>query len=447
MKIVLSGRAISLILVIVLLATTLNTILVISVYNKVNDVGQTDSSGFEYVVTQSGSTIQVRNTLTKEITSGFASAAIAINYALSQGNTIYLKGTFDLTADIVIFNTWNAKLVGDNAIINANGYSIIVRGGDYTKSKYNLISGLTLNNGTLRVGNTFGVTVSNMIFQDCIVGLEFANDNTWTEFSKIDNCHFINCTEGIAFRTPKDFATGSYESTEINRCFFNQHDNSIAINVETKAELSCSQLQNVRIWIGEYGDTNQTGLRLAGTMSQTSLSVVFESFSDTPDRFFGIDITQTAITTPILDADVSFLGYWTAKINNPYDRWSYAPGIAFSQKNISVPIGLNGKYGSQLTISQAPLKITSFKPKIEVNGNFKQGETITVRVKLEYIDNSYSNEIVKVFTGNSIIWFSDDELLEMSPSQNIVWSVIVDAVSSSDSTNVTVKISGYGIAG
>ncbi|MCL2643320.1 MAG: hypothetical protein FWD52_07415 [Candidatus Bathyarchaeota archaeon] len=452
MKVVLSGRVVGLILVVVLLATVLNTCLVISVYSKVNDVGQTDSSGFEYVVSQQlfSSSFQVRNTLTKEVISGFASEAIAINYALSAGNTVYLKGTFNLSADIVIYNKWNVKLVGDDAVINANGYSIIIRGDDYTYCKYPLISGLILNNGTLRIENTFGATITNMLFQNSPVGIEFANDNTWTEGTKIENCHFINCVEGIAFRTPKsDKATGSYESTQINRCFFNQYDHSIAINVESKAELSCSQLQNVRIWMGEDGhNTNQTGLRLAGTMSQSILiGVVFESFSDAPDQLFGIDITNTAYTTPILNTDVSFLGTWTAPVKNPHGVWISADGSYFAQKDLTVSIGLNGKFGEPLTIKPTPLKIVSFKPKIEVNGNFNSGETIAVRVKLACIDNTYSKEIEKTFTKSSTVWFTDDDLLEMFPSQNIVWAIIIDATSTSNNTNTTVKISGYGIAG
>ena len=448
MKLALSGRVVSLILAIMLLTTIVNTCLVISVYIKVNDVGQTDSSGFEYVVSQTGSTFQVRNTLTKEIFNRVTSANDAINYALLRGNTVYLKGTFNLNEDILISNKWNAKIVGDTATINANGHLIIIRGDDYTHSKYPLVSGLIINNGTLRIENTFGATITNMLFQNSKVGLEFANDNTWTEFSKIENCHFINCVESIAFRTPTGTATGSYESTEINRCFFNQQDNSIAINVEPNAELSCSQLQNIRIWIGEYGNTNQTGIRLAGTMSQTILAgAVFESFSKAPNRLFAIDILETAYNLPIIGVDTSFLGIWTTEVHNPYSKWIPSTGSVFREKDVPIPIGLNGNYGNAVTIQQNTLKITSFKPKIEVNGNFNQGETITVRIKMAYIDGSYSKEITKTFTNSTAIWLSDDELLEMFPSQNIIRAIIIDATCNKNNTNATVNISGYGIAG
>jgi hypothetical protein len=449
MRFVLSGRVVGLVLVVVLLATVLNTCLVINVYTALNDVGQTDSSGFEFVVSGVGSSFQVRDTLTKQVVSGFASAAIAINYALSQGNSVFLKGTFDLTADIVVSNKWNAKLVGDNgALINANGYRIVVCGDNYTLSKYPLVSGLILNNGTLRVENTFGATITNMQFQNSMVGLEFVNSDTWTEGSKIENCHFINCTEGIAFRTPTGTATGSYESTEITRCFFNQYDHSIAINLETNTELSCSNLQNLRIWIGEYdNNTNQTGLRIAGTMSQTLLTgVVFESFSNTPNLLFGIDLLESTNAAPILNTNVSFLGNFTAKIHNPNSIWIPSTGSLFKQENQQIPIGLNGQYQNNLTITPTPLKITNFKPKIDVQGTFTHNETITVRIQIEYIDNTYTT-LKKTYTTNTTQWLTDDELLTLYTSQNMATAIIIDATCNTNSTDATLIVSGYGTAG
>jgi hypothetical protein len=187
---------------------------------------------------------------------------------------------------------------------------------------------------------------------------------------------------------------------------------------------------------------------MSGTMSQTLFSgVVFESFSDAPDKIFGLDLTDTASVSPILDVDVSFLGNWTAKIHNPYSVWISAVGSSFSQTNLTVPIGLNGQYGDTIAIRPVPLKIVNFKPKIEVTGNFNPAETITIRVRLECIDNTYSPAIEKTFNNSSTIWFTDDELLEMFPSQNIVWAVIIDATSNTSNTNVTVKVSVYGISG
>jgi hypothetical protein len=449
MKLSLSGRVISLILIVVLLATALNTYLVISQYTAMNEAGQTDASGYDFVVSQDGSNFKVRKTLTNQITHGFATASIALNYVLTQGSSVYLdKGTFNLTADIEVSNKWNVKIVGDGAVINGNGYKIIIRGDNYTASKYPLISGLIINNGTIRIENSFGATITNMIFQDSLVGIEFANSDTWTEGTKIENCHFIKCTEGIAFRTPTGTATGSYASSVISRCFFNQYDHSVAINVENQTEFSDSQLLDVRIWMGEYGETNQTGLRVAGTMSQSLLiNVVFESFSNTPNLLFGIDIFDSADATPIIDGGVSFLGNWTARVHNPYSKWVSGTGSVFDRENLPVHVGVDGQYGENVIIVPKPLKIVTFKPKIDVQGSFSHNETITVRIQLEYVDNVLSKLVTKVFTNSSSVWLSDDELLQLFPSQNVIWAIIIDASCSSSATDATVKVSGYGIAG
>jgi hypothetical protein len=449
MKIALSGRVISLILIIVLLVSALDTYLVINQYTSVKEAGQTDSSGYDFVVSQDGTTFKARNTLTGQITSGFVTASIAINYVLTHGSSVYLdQGSFNLTSDITVSNMLNVKIVGDGAVINGNGHKISIRGDNYTASKYPLVSGLILNDGTLRIENSFGATINNMIFQNSTVGLEFANSNTWTEGTKIENCHFINCTEGIAFRSPTGNATGSYASSEITRCFFNQYENSIAINVENQTEFSNSQIENVRIWIGENGNTNQTGLRLAGTMSQSLLTdVVFESFAEIPNLLFGMDLCESADATPIIDGGVTFLGNWTARIHNPYSKWISGEGSVFDRENQPVPIGVNGKFGDNISIIPKPLKIVTFTPKIAVQGSFIHNETITVRIQVEYVDNVISQPVTRVFTNSSSGWLSNDELLQLFPSQNVIWAIIVDASCSSSSTDATVKVSGYGIAG
>jgi hypothetical protein len=63
------------------------------------------------------------------------------------------------------------------------------------------------------------------------------------------------------------------------------------------------------------------------------------------------------------------------------------------------------------------------------------------------LDNVYSSPVEKVFTNSSTVWLSNDEILRLFPSQNVVWAVIVDASCSTSSTDATVKVSGYGIAG
>ncbi len=153
-------------------------------------------------------------------------ASSAINMGLAQGNSVYLNpGTYTLNQDILVLNKIDAKIAGDGATIIGNGHKIIISGDNYTSSQYSTISGLTIINGTIRIENSFGTTISNMILENTSVGIELANTNTWSENTKIEDCHFINATEGIAFRTPVGNATGSYDSSEIDRCFFNIRDN------------------------------------------------------------------------------------------------------------------------------------------------------------------------------------------------------------------------------
>ena len=155
---------------------------------------------------------------------------------------------------------------------------------------------------------------------------------------------------------------------------------------------------------------------------------------------------ETADATPIIDGGVSFLGNWTARVHNPYNKWIYGVGSVFDRENQPVPVGVNNQYGANLTIVPKPLKIISFKPKIAVQGSFSQNETITVRIRFEFVDNAFTT-VERVFSNSSTVWLSDDELLQLFPSQDVIWSVVVDAKSSTGSTDATVKVSGYGIAG
>jgi hypothetical protein len=449
MKINLSKRVIALILSVLLILSAFNTYLILNQSNALNEATSINASFYSYVISQQDNTnYKLKNTLTNTADQGYTTASSALNTAFTKGNSVYLdSGNFTLADDVIISNKMNAKLVGEGATLNGNGKKIVIRGDNYTTSKYALISGLTITNATIRIENSFGTTITNMIFENCSTAVELANTDTWSEGTKIEDTHFINCTEGIAFRTPTGNATGSYASSEIKRCFFNQLDNSVGINVENLTEFSDSQLQGVRIWMGETGKTNQTGLKMAGSMYQTLLfGVVFESFTDTPNDLFAMDIMQTADALPIIDGGVSFLGNWTARIHNPYSKWISGVESVFDRENLPVPVGFN-QFGSNVSIITAPLKISSFKPKIDVQGSFLQNETITVRIRLEFVDNVISKSVERLFSASSTIWLSDDEILQLFPSQNIIWAIVVDAKCSSGSTDAVVKISGYGAAG
>lgn len=454
LKRVLSKRAITIVLAALLVMTTLNTYLILE---GTRTSMSSNIVNYDFVLSQDGSTYKLKNMLTGYVAEQTQSASSAINSALAQGKSIYLNGgTYNLTEDVIISNKHNGKIVSDGATINGNGHKIVVYGDDYTTSQYALISGLTLVNGTVRVENSFATTITGVKIINTTIGIEFANTNTWSEYNKIENCQFINNTEGIVFRTPvnatlRSFlgtATGSYASSEIKRCSFNLMDFSVGIKVERLAEFSDSQLQDIRFWMGENQRANQTGLLVDGAMTQTLLfGVVFESFTTEPVFMFGIDLGKNCKAAPLLDGGVSFLGNWTARIHNPHGVWIAGGGSVFNRENVDVPVGLSNQYGENINIEMHPSTINTFKPKIEVDGSFPNNEAVTIRVRIEYIDNVISRPVTRTFTNSSSVWLSDDEIMQLFPSQSVIWAILVDAKSSAASTDASVKVSGYGAIG
>jgi hypothetical protein len=216
------------------------------------------------------------------------------------------------------------------------------------------------------------------------------------------------------------------------------------------AEFSDSQIQNVRFWLGknDYSRANQTAILLNGSMDQTLLfGVVFESFTPYPVYLFGMDLGENCTAAPIIGSGVSFLGNWTSRVHNPFGEWIIGVGTVFQRQNVNVPVGLTNLYGENASIRLSSLKIFSFKPEIEVDGSFSNSETITVRIRIEYIDNAISSPVVRTFTSHGSVWLSDDEMMQLYPSQGLIWAFLVDAKSSSSSTDATVSVRGYGSAG
>ena len=453
MRITLSKRVIIAVMAIAILLSAANTFLIFynatilnNQLNKVQRDYNADDSTFDYVIFQANGLVQAKNQTSGIVDFSSATASKVLNQAIADGAAVYVKaGNYSLNADVDVTNKKNLRIIGDNATILGNGHKILVKGNDYTRSQYDFISGFTLIDGTLRIENSFAVTITDMIFQNCSTALELANTATWTEGTKIEDCHFINSSEAIAFRTPVENGTGSYASSQINRCYFNLLDNSVGINVEPLAEYSDSQIANARMWFGEVGKTNQTGLRVDGSMFQTALtSVVFESFADDPEDFYAIAIGNTANTTPTIGAGVSFLGNWTARVYNPSSKWILGQGSLFRRVNVIIELGANGTYGQVTDLHDRPLTISNFKPKIQVQG-LSTGETVTVRVRLEFVDNVMSQSVEKTFTTSpTSTWLSDDDLLRLFPSQDVVWAILIDAKSNLNSSSAVVKVDIYG---
>jgi hypothetical protein len=457
LKNILSKRGITIVLVVLLVMTIVNTVLILE---GTRESMSSNVVNYDYVLSvDNDGNYRLKNMLTGYVAQQSGSASGALNSALSQGKSVYLNaGTYTLTDDVTIKNKLNAKIVSDGATIEGNGHKIVVYGDNYTVSQYALISGLTIINATLRVENSFASTITDSKFINSTTALEFANTNTWSEYNKVENCQFINNTEGIAFQTPVngteiaggyDNATGSYASSVIERCSFNLRDFAVGISVERLAEFSDSQIMDVRFWMGQNNvRSNQTAIKVDGSMYQTLLQgVVFESFTDNPIYMFAIDIGKNCDPAPILDGGVSFLGNWTARVHNPYGVWLSAAGSVFTRQNVVVPVGVNEQYSDNINIQCKPLRISEFKPKISVVGSFSHSETVTVRIRIEYIDNVVSTGVTKSFSSSGSQWLSDDEMIMLLPSQSVIWAILVDAKTNVGSTDATVNVSGYGTAG
>jgi hypothetical protein len=383
-------------------------------------------------------------------------AALVFNYALEHGNSVYVKsGYYDLYSNVTCYNKRNSRLDGEGATLFCNGHKIIISGHSYEDSQNNRISGFIIFNGTVRLENSCKTIVTDMKFVSCLVGLELANTYLWSECNKIDDAHFIECTQGIVFRSPTELATGSYANALISRCYFNLRDNSIAITVEPQAQFNDCQMLNVRIWIGGYGgqEYNQTGLLVSGSMAQSVMDgVVFESFAKgnlTDAAVYAVDI-DTIYQTPILQPGVTFLGPWTEMIHNPGNNDVQGEGasVAFKRENVNVPVSTSSTYSNEpTTIDVAPSTIASFKVLVKVYGDFSQNENLTVRFRLGFFDKDVAagSEIVeKTFNSTTSLWLSDDDLLMLLPTQDLVRAILVEAKVDSASTDVYVRIYVFG---
>ena len=262
------------------------TAIVLSSFNlylmlRVPHVPQTQ---VDYVIFQDKDLAKAENKRKGTIDFSSPNASFVINQAIEHGSNVYIQeGNYTLSSDIHIFNKQNAKITSDNASFTCNGHKIILKRDDYTKSQNNLLSGFQITNGTIRIENSFRTTTTKMYFKDCSTAIELVNTETWSEATKIEDCHFINSTQGIVFRSPTGIATGSYANSEIERCYFNLLDNSTGIVVAPKAQFNDGKVEGVTFWIGAYGNFNQTGIFVEGSMYETILfRVEFESFADLP---------------------------------------------------------------------------------------------------------------------------------------------------------------------
>jgi len=429
----------------VLLIVTL-TIISIWGFNAYLDLVRNPAEEYDYIIFKDGVLVKAKNGKNGAIDFSSTNASSVTQQAIAHGNSLFIKfGEYNLSSDILLYNKKNARIISDGASINCNCKKIIIQGDNYTRSQYNILSGLEIINGTVRIENSFKTTIVNTVFRDCATAIELVNTETWTEGTKIEDSHFIDSLESIVFRKPISNTTRSYANTEISRCYFNLYrDNSVGILAEQDVEFTESLIQNVRIWIGEFSQKNQTGILIEGAMIQTLLqNVVFESFAESPVNLYGVKLGQ-ASEPPILGGGVSFLGKWTARIYNPFDRWLSGLGGAFKREKVGISVGLDDEYGAAQAIQAYPLEITSFKARIQVGGTLRHGEVVTVRLSLELIDQVISKAVEKTFNQTGSLWLGDDDIFEIAPAQNLIWAILVDAKTNSKLTSATVQIDVYG---
>jgi hypothetical protein len=211
-------------------------------------------------------------------------------------------------------------------------------------------------------------------------------------------------------------------------------------------------MQNVRIWTGGNATEqyNQTCLKLMSDSVFYSLmdGVVFESFAqgDVTDRaIYSVDIGEI-YPAQILQPGVTFLGPWTEKIHNPWniDVQGIGSPVVFKRENVNVPVSTSSTYSNEPTpIDVAPSTIASFKVRVNVYGTFSQNETLTVRFRLGFFDKDTaegSGVVEKTFSSACSLWLSDDDVLELLPTQDLVKSILVEAKVDSASTDVYVRI-------
>jgi len=409
---------------------------------------------YDYIVyMDSAKMIIVKNGTTGRIDFTGWNFSQIIHYLLrGDGLKIFLKGgEYSASTDVILKNLKGVKIIGEGAVrtkLKLNGHSLIIRGEHWEDSQNNHIEGITLENGGIIIENSFMTTIENCIFADSDDGIILFNTNSWTECTLIENCYFIDVKRGIVFRTAIGNGTRSYASTEIRRVYFElRREGAIGIHVEPKADFNEGLIQNVRFWMGNTVEKNQTGMLIEGSMLNTLLQdLVFESFAVFPQNICGVVLGKDS-DPPIIGQGVAFLGNLTSSISNPYYKWIYGSGGAFKIENMPVSLGFNNVYGKPQEIGQVPhlfLAISPLSLKVQVEGSLSTNETVCVRLRFKFIDDSLSEHLEIIFEETGTKWLSYDDWLSIWPSRTIISSIIVDAKTTAYASNAKVTVSIYG---
>ncbi|MEM0313833.1 MAG: hypothetical protein QXQ41_04730 [Candidatus Bathyarchaeia archaeon] len=421
----------------------------INQYLLFRDVSYTED--YDYVVYMDDGIIKVKNGVSGKLDFTGQNFTQIINYMLRKDNlrVFIQRAEYNVTGDILLENLASVKILSNGAKLNLNGHTIIIRGESWENSKHNQIEGLTIANGGLIIENSFMTIIRDCIFINPVDGITVINSNGWTECTAIEHCYFIDpLRRGIVFKMPENNGTKSYANTEIKQCYFElRNEGAIGVHVEPNADFNEGLIQNARFWMGAVSEFNQTGIFVEGSMLNTILqNVVFESFAIDPQSIYGMKLGEYC-DPPILGHGVVFCGNLSGCIFNPHGKWVYAAGGSFKVVDVNIPVGLGNSYSNAYEIGAIPhlsLAISSLNVKLQVEGNFSEGEVVYVRLRLKFIDGNYSKHLEIRFNKSESLWLGNEEWLEIWPTRHAILALVVDAKSTAKDSKVSVKISAYG---
>jgi len=371
----------------------------------------------------------------------------AVNYVAStkdsfggRGGKIYIRrGIYDLNNNPVNINNLSDIIIdGDKPAIHN---TVITLYGDKTYlNQYNIIRNIVFRNSSLVIQNGIRNLFENLEFHGGQTFIKLQNTTEWCEDNWFRNIDMINpSVAGFVFDTPTGTGTNSYDSNRLDNVFIDLYTSgSKGIVINSGAWPINVRMSNIRIWT--HSD-NIVGLYINSYPDYMQIyNIVFESFVSSPKSLYGIYVDSETTYIPIIVKPI-FIGEWTSRIYNPYRKWAIGQVIGKSPP-VNVPVGTNNTYGQPVTIVTYDMfYVTVPAPRIKITwgGTFVSGETVTVKIIFNYIDGQQLS-ITKSATAPGSYWLTYDDLLNLYNYFNILESIVVQAMSSAPSTQVTVTI-------
>jgi len=365
----------------------------------------------------------------------------AVNYiaSFSRGRIHISRGVYNLNNNPVNINNLSDIIIdGDKPTIENT--VITMYGDQYNYNMHNIVRNLIFRNSSLVIQNGFMNLFENLEFYGGQTQIKLQNTTQWSEANWFRNIELFN--PGLAafvFDTPTGTGTESYADNRLDNIFINLYTpGSKGIVINNRATLDNVYMSNIRIWV--HSD-NIVGLYINGDADNAKIyNIVFESFVSSPTSLYGVYADSGTTVIPIMIKPI-FLGNWTSYIYNPYYRWIIGQVLGKSPA-INVPVGTNNTYGQPVIIADY-LRFYGTVPtpriKITWGGTFASGETVTVKITFNYIDGGQLS-ITKSASAPSSYWLTYDDLLNLYPGNDMLQSIVVQAMSSAPSTQVTVTI-------